>query len=745
MSYPIMPTLPISMAKGLTKKPNFTSEGQETAAGMGNSFVALKPFCTWDFDFDMDHITGNEAQAASVMAQFMGTYMACQGRVNLFLFTDPQDNTVTNMQFGTGDGTTTTFQLSRTIGGVAGAYDIIQNVNGTPTIYINGTPTTSFTVSSTGIVTFSSAPANAAILTWSGSFYFLCRFADDTIDSVRSFTTNSGTDQWDISSIKFSSEFVSSAFSGQLPSQPVVIPSGGIPVLQNPSGNQTISTYGLVVPFVVGALQNATSSPSAQITASGSGVWNVFGTSGGGISVRTTGDTHSRVFVGNSGSPALSFGGGSVSPDVVFNYSTGLLTLASGNMTFGNNVTVNGNATVSGTLICNQINDQASPTAEFQSNNAGVWNIYGNSGGGISIRQFSDAHSRVFVGNNGTGALQFGGGSGSPDVSFDYSTAALTMSAGLMAFSHNVTVGGNLYQTGSGVIYGNRLEDNHSSPNLTVTASASTNWNFTHPSGGGINILQSGDSHPRVSLLAGTEPVIKMGNGTANADVLFSRGFFASSGQPYLDLSFVNVGGELGFHIYRSGDANPRFDIGTTTTGDNSSIYMGDGTNIVDLGMTRIVDPNGGPSGNGVLTFAFWGANTVLTGLGVLADSTVATNTAGFSSSQAGRQWFSSTTNTINYWDGSTTRVVFAPKLVTKTANYTPTAKDYAINCNGTFTVTLPTTGIQTNQMYRIKNIGTGVITVSSSVNIDGSTSFTLNTQYQSIDVQWDGTQWWIY
>jgi uncharacterized protein (TIGR02217 family) len=220
MSYVTMPAMPMSMAKGLKKNPNFNTVFQPVAAGRGNASIGLKPYPTWDFEFDMDRITGNEALTSSTVASFLGTQMACQGRNNLFLFTDPQDNTVAyagsgmlNVTTGaaapmgiTGDGSSTQFQLARSIGGVA--WDVIQNLNGSVTVKVNGTVTTPSSVSSTGVVTFSSAPANSATLTWTGNFYFLCRFSEDTVDATRSFTVNSGTDQWDFSSIKFSSEFV---------------------------------------------------------------------------------------------------------------------------------------------------------------------------------------------------------------------------------------------------------------------------------------------------------------------------------------------------------------------------------------------------------------------------------------------------------------------------------------------------------------------------------------------------------
>jgi hypothetical protein len=82
--------------------------------------------------------------------------------------------------------------------------------------------------------------------------------------------------------------------------------------------------------------------------------------------------------------------------------------------------------------------------------------------------------------------------------------------------------------------------------------------------------------------------------------------------------------------------------------------------------------------------------------------------------------------------------------IVTTIANYQPAQTDGTILCNGTFTVTL-VTNLKTGTTFRIKNIGTGTITVSSSVNIDGATTYTLNPyQYASIDVQWDGSNWWI-
>lgn len=58
--------------------------------------------------------------------------------------------------------------------------------------------------------------------------------------------------------------------------------------------------------------------------------------------------------------------------------------------------------------------------------------------------------------------------------------------------------------------------------------------------------------------------------------------------------------------------------------------------------------------------------------------------------------------------------------------------------------VTLPSNLI-TGTTLRIKNIGTTLVTISSSVNIDGAATYSLNPyQYASIDVQFDGSTWWV-
>lgn len=90
-----------------------------------------------------------------------------------------------DVNIGTGDGSTVDFQLVKTYGDGSGSYTrtISKPVSGTVVCAINGIPTTSFTVdTTTGIVTFNSAPAASADVTAGFEFDVPVRFGQDHID-----------------------------------------------------------------------------------------------------------------------------------------------------------------------------------------------------------------------------------------------------------------------------------------------------------------------------------------------------------------------------------------------------------------------------------------------------------------------------------------------------------------------------------------------------------------------------------
>lgn len=114
-----------------------------------------------------------------------GFYLARQGSKDSFLLRDPQDDHVTDQLFGVGDATLTQFQLMRTTG-IGQTFDEpVMNVNVITNIKKNGVALvnpTDYTISATGLVTLAVAPANGLLMTWTGTYYYRCRFVDDTQD-----------------------------------------------------------------------------------------------------------------------------------------------------------------------------------------------------------------------------------------------------------------------------------------------------------------------------------------------------------------------------------------------------------------------------------------------------------------------------------------------------------------------------------------------------------------------------------
>jgi uncharacterized protein (TIGR02217 family) len=181
--YPVLPGLTF----GNTRIPTFNTGVQPALSGKESRIAyQLYPLYTFELQYELlrDDITTSDLKALA------GLFNACQGQFDTFLFSDPAFNTVTAQQFGTGDAVTTTFQITAIYqnSGGPGIAEIIQNFNGAPAISVNGTlqtAGTAYTLGATGIVTFLAGhiPAAAAVITWTGSFYYRCRFSDDTFSS----------------------------------------------------------------------------------------------------------------------------------------------------------------------------------------------------------------------------------------------------------------------------------------------------------------------------------------------------------------------------------------------------------------------------------------------------------------------------------------------------------------------------------------------------------------------------------
>lgn len=112
-------------------------------------------------------------------------FYARRGRARGFRFKDWSDYTTGTSQliFNVGDDTTSVFQLRRPYtdaGGNTFYRDITKPVDGTVRIFIDGLETTAFSLdTTTGLVTFTAAPALDAVLTWVGEYDVPVRFDTD--------------------------------------------------------------------------------------------------------------------------------------------------------------------------------------------------------------------------------------------------------------------------------------------------------------------------------------------------------------------------------------------------------------------------------------------------------------------------------------------------------------------------------------------------------------------------------------
>ena len=177
MSSYVYPTLP-GLGWSFIKTPLWKTGKSETASGREfRTRYQTYPRYTYKLTYEVLR----ERDGLTELQTLMGFFNKVNGSFDTFLFADPDDNAVTAQLFGTGDGVTTQFQLVRSRGGFA---EPVFDLLGAPSVYINSTlrtPGTDYSLSATGMVTFTLAPPASTSLTWTGSFYWRCAF---TLDST---------------------------------------------------------------------------------------------------------------------------------------------------------------------------------------------------------------------------------------------------------------------------------------------------------------------------------------------------------------------------------------------------------------------------------------------------------------------------------------------------------------------------------------------------------------------------------
>lgn len=135
MSSLLFPTLP-GLTFDVVRTPVWHTERQQALSGKRSTLAYMQyPLIHFELTFSVLR----DDVAVSEIKQVVGLFNALQAGYDNFLFTDPDFNTVSIMQYGTTDGTTLVFPLTAQYG--AGGYgysELIQNVvTGTLSLAIN--------------------------------------------------------------------------------------------------------------------------------------------------------------------------------------------------------------------------------------------------------------------------------------------------------------------------------------------------------------------------------------------------------------------------------------------------------------------------------------------------------------------------------------------------------------------------------------------------------------------------------
>lgn len=176
---PVFPVLSTSIALPIQRTALWSTLTQESIAGVDNP---VQPWTYGRYRYTIPYSVLRAAAAFGQLQTLLGFYNGVGGRAGVFQYDDPQDDTApTDQPFGTGDGTTTAFQLVRTYGAFVEpvfAVNAVTNVKDNGSVVGGG----SYAVSSRGVVTFNVAPTAGHALTWNGTFLWFCRFDDDKVD-----------------------------------------------------------------------------------------------------------------------------------------------------------------------------------------------------------------------------------------------------------------------------------------------------------------------------------------------------------------------------------------------------------------------------------------------------------------------------------------------------------------------------------------------------------------------------------
>lgn len=194
-------TFPVLPGQGWSTKvtPLFSTRIASHVSGREvRASLFVHPLYQFELTFDgLDSLGKFVGLTVNSQQTLLGFYLKCGGQFGSFVYVDPENNAVANQNVGTGDGVTTSFTASRTIGGFTEPVGYVTN---TPVVSVAGAIVSGWVLAEPNTITFATPPASGAAITASYSYGFLCRFLDDQ-EEFEEFMSG----LWKIDSLKFRS------------------------------------------------------------------------------------------------------------------------------------------------------------------------------------------------------------------------------------------------------------------------------------------------------------------------------------------------------------------------------------------------------------------------------------------------------------------------------------------------------------------------------------------------------------
>jgi uncharacterized protein (TIGR02217 family) len=175
------PSFPLALSYGATGGPVYSTDLVQRSSGLEQRNANWRqPRCQWDVG--SQHRTQAEVDE---LVQFF--HAVAKGMENVWRFRDFTDDAFDN-PIGTGDGTTTTFQLVKvyTYGAQSSTRLIVKPIAGSLHLYVAGVAREDYTPDfTTGLMTFATPPGAGDVVSASGNFEVPTRFNQNVLPITR--------------------------------------------------------------------------------------------------------------------------------------------------------------------------------------------------------------------------------------------------------------------------------------------------------------------------------------------------------------------------------------------------------------------------------------------------------------------------------------------------------------------------------------------------------------------------------